>query len=463
MRNKKIGLMMLALLMTGAIDSIRNLPTVALFGPSLIFFFIAAAIFFLLPVGLVSAELSSTWHDKGGVYQWTQAAFGEKVSVLAIWLQWINTMVWYPTILSFIAGTIAFIVNPALAQSKLYLVGVILSIFWAMTLINLKGLHISAKFASWCGFIGMVLPMIFIMLLGLLWIFSGEPLQVQFTAHTILPQIHHGESWISLTAIITAFLGMELATVHAKQVKNPQQAFPRALMISIGFILFTMIFGSLAIAVVLPKQQINLVDGIMQAFHNFLVHYHLAFLIPILAVMILIGSLGGIINWIISPAKGLMQAAQHGYLPKIFARENESGVSAAVLIAQAILVSIVCVAFLLMPSVNGSYWLLTDLSTELYLLMYVLMFFAAFAIKIKFHHLQPKFTVPGGRFGLYVICIFGVIGCLISLFVGFLPPDSINVGTPLHYFVVFTLGLILMIIPIFLLYLYKAITTKSSH
>ena len=148
MQNKKIGLVMLVLLITVAIDNVRNLPTVALFGPSLIFFFAVATVFFLLPVGLVSAELSSTWHDKGGVYQWTQIAFGEKIGVLAIWLQWINTMVWYPTILSFIAGTAAFIINPALVQSKLYLVSTILIIFWLITLINLKGLHISAKFAK---------------------------------------------------------------------------------------------------------------------------------------------------------------------------------------------------------------------------------------------------------------------------------------------------------------------------
>ena len=303
--------------------------------------------------------------------------------------------------------------------------------------------------------------MLLIVLLGLVWICSNQPLQIQFTAQNIIPHLHHHQSWISLTAIITSFLGMELATVHAKQIKNPQHTFPRALMFSIIFILFTMIFASLAIAVVLPKKQINLVDGLMQAFHNFLSHYHLGFLIPLLAVMILIGSIGNIINWIISPAKGLMQAAQHGYLPKIFARENKSGVSTAVLIAQAILISLVCVAFLLMPSVNGSYWLLTDLSTELYLLMYALMFIAAIAIKSKFRHLQPTFTIPGGRIGTYVVCLFGIIGCIITLLVGFFPPNNINVGSQLHYFLTFSIGLLIMIVPILLLYFYKSITKTS--
>jgi amino acid transporter len=453
MSKKTIGLITLTLLMTGAIDSLRNLPTPALFGPSLIFFFILAAILFLLPTGLVSAQLTSSWSDRGGVYEWTKAAFGEKMGVIAIWLQWINTMVWYPTILSFIAGTAAYLIDPSLAHSKLYLVLVILAVFWIMTLINLKGVHLSAQVASWFGLIGMVIPMILIMILGIIWLLSGKPLQVHFTMHTIIPHLGSGTNWISLTAIMAAFLGMELATVHVRNVTNPQKTFPRALITSIIFILITMVFGSLAIAIVLPANEINLVEGIMQAFHNFLEDYHLAFLMPILTLMILVGSIGGIINWIISPAKGLMQAAKNGYLPKIFARENKSGASSSVLIAQAIIVSFVCLAFLLMPSVNGSYWLLTDLSTELYLLMYVLMFISAIAIKFKFKDLKPKFKVPGG---MHTWSVLGIVGCVISIVVGFLPPGNIDVGTPLHYFLTFSIGLVVMILPVFGLYFYKS-------
>src|SRR5947207_1711091 len=88
----------LVMLITGAIDSIRNLPATALFGSSLIFFFIFSAIVFLIPTALVSAELASHSKEKSGVFHWVHQAFGEKVAFLSIWLQWINTMVWFPTI-----------------------------------------------------------------------------------------------------------------------------------------------------------------------------------------------------------------------------------------------------------------------------------------------------------------------------------------------------------------------------
>ena len=137
-RIPKIHLFALVMLITGSIDSVRNLPTTALFGSELLFFFLLGAIIFLIPVALVSAELSSTFAAaEGGIYGWVRLAFGDKIAFLAIWLQWINTMVWYPTILSFIAATAAFLVDPSLASNQWSLLTVILTTFWTLTLINL--------------------------------------------------------------------------------------------------------------------------------------------------------------------------------------------------------------------------------------------------------------------------------------------------------------------------------------
>ncbi len=449
---KGVSMFALAMLITGSIDSIRNMPTAALFGSQLVFFFIVGAILFLLPVGLVSAELVSTKDLPGGIYGWVKTAFGKGVGLLAIWLQWINTMVWYPTILSFIAGTIAFVIDPALAKNKLYLVGVILSVFWLLTLLNLRGIKTSAKFAEVCALIGMVIPVGIIILLGIIWVAKGHHMNVDLSPAALVPHFGKGDSWISLTAIVTAFLGMELATVHVKDVENPQKTFPRALLFSIIFILITMVLGSLAIAIVMPSSQINLVDGVMQAFGNFLQEYHLHWLLPVLGVMLIIGSVGGMINWIISPAKGLLQAGQDQFLPKILCKVNKHGVAGNLLITQAIIVTFVCLAFLLMPTVNASYWLLTDLSTQLYVMMYVLMFIAAIALKLKSKAGHASFHVPGGKNGMWVWCFLGIIGCLITLVVGFIPPSSIDVGGGLHYQLVFASGIIIMLLPVLGLY-----------
>lgn len=460
--SEKISVLALVLLITGAIDSIRNLPATALFGSSLIFFFIFSAIVFLIPVALVSAELSSTWsEEEGGVYSWVRHAFGENMAFFTIWLQWINTIVWYPTILSFIAGTLAYLINPELAQNKYYLIGIILVVFWSLTWLGLSGLRASAAFASFCAIAGMIIPMGFIILLALIWVLKGNPIAIDFNFNSLIPHWHDTQSWVSLTAIMTSFLGMELAAVHVRNVKNPQRNFPRAMGFSVLLILTTMILGSLAIAFVLPHEKISLVYGVMQAFTNFFAAYHLEPLMPVMVILLLLGSLGGMVNWIISPAKGLLLAADNGFLPHWLYRLNRHGIASRILFLQAILVTLLCSGFLLFESVNAIYWLFTALSTEMYMLMYVMMFIAAIRLKSKFAALPRPFAIPGGRYGYYFTCLLGLAGCGITLVVGFFPPESsMDVGGSSHFRLVFCSGIVLTLIPAFLPYLRKSLMQR---
>lgn len=461
---EKIGTWALVLLVTGAIDSIRNLPATALFGSSLIFFFLLGALFFLIPVALVSAELASNWPEsEGGIYDWVRHALGNKIAFIAIWLQWVNTLVWFPTLLSFIAGTAAYLIDPTLANNKYYLISIILVVFWSLTLLNLNGLKTSAMFASICTVLGMIIPMTLIIIMALYWFILGNPIQIHLDLPHLIPHLEQKESYISLTAVMTAFLGMELAGVHIKQVHNPKRNFPRAMFFSTILILTTMILGSLAIAIVLPKNEINLVSGVMQAFHNFLGQYHLSYAQPILVIMLLIGSLGGMVNWIISPAKGLLEAANHDYLPHFLTKLNKHHVAYRILIIQAMFVTAVCVVFSLVPSINGIYWLFTDLSTELYMIMYALLFIAAIVIKAKGHSKTTgnHYQIPGGKLGFYFTCAAGLIGCAVTLYIGFFPPEqAVSLSEQGRFTVIFSTGLLLMLLPALIIIGVKQLSKK---
>lgn len=461
--SEKISVFALVMLITGAIDSARNLPTTALFGASLIFFFVLSTIMFLIPIALVAAELSSTWsEEEGGVYTWVKHAFGPYCAFFTVWLQWINTIVWYPTIISFIAGTLAYLINPELAQEKWYILGVILSVFWSLTFLGLSGLRSSARFAGICAILGMLFPIGLLIFFAILWICSGKPMAIQLDWAHIVPVWNDDQSWISLTAIITSFLGMELAAVHVRNIKNPQRNFPRAVFFSMILIVITMVLGSLAIAIILPKEQIGLVQGILQAFSYFFHYYHISYFMPVLVITLLLGSLGSMINWIISPAKGILMAADHGILPTWLYKLNRHGVAYRILLIQAILVTIICSIFLLPQSINQIYWLFTALSTELYVGMYVVMFIAAIWIKIS--HKQPRraFSIPGGRLGFYFTCILGLIGCVVALVVGFFPPqEALSMDNASHFRIIFSSGIIIMVLPALFLIGYKK--TRASN
>lgn len=452
---KKLSFLSLMILIVAAIDNMRNLPAAAMFGSSLIFFFTISAIIFLVPTSLVSAELSAAFPKKGGICEWVHLAFGKRWAMAAIWLQWINTMVWYPTMLSFIAGTFAYLIDPELAQNKVYLVSVILITFWGLTLVNLKGLHVSSLINNIFCIIGTMLPMALLISLGALWYASGHPLQINLNWNNLIPSLSDSTSWASLVAIMASFLGMELSGVHVNDIINPQKNFPRAVLLACVIIFGTMVLGSLSIAFVLPSSEINLIAGIMQLFSNYFEAFGLQSLTPVVTLLIVVGSTGTMINWLISPAKGLLHAAEFGFLPPVFSKINKNGIASNILIAQGVLVSLLCLLFLFETSVNGFYWFLTALSTELYMGMYVLMFCTAIKLHYQKRDRSGSFKIPAGAFGIWLTCLLGLTGCLATIAVTFFPPDNIDVGSPMRYFVMICIGNVVTISPLLLFFAYE--------
>lgn len=450
-KRSRISFLALVLLIISAIDSNRNLPSSAIFGAPLIFFFLFAAVFFLFPSSLVAAELSAAFPEAGGIYHWVQAAFGSHWGLIAIWLQWINTVVWYPTVLSFIAGTLTYLFDPSLMDNKFYMISVIALIFWALTIANLFSLKISARVNTLFASIGTIFPMLFLIVLGSIWVATGHKWQIPITFNTIFPALDNIDTWTALEAVMGAFLGMELSGVHIANVPHPQKTFPKALLLSSLYILGTMLLGSLTIAVVLPAAQINLTGGLMQVFHNFFHVFHLDSLVPVMSLLIVVGSLGGMINWLISPAQGLLHASKYGFFPKFFTKTNAQGVAGRILIMQAILVTIFCAILLLLPTVNAFYWFLTALSNCLYMAMYILMFLAVYKLRSK--KLESAFKVPGGKWGLGFISLLGLIGATLTIIFGFIPPSNVAIGSGLRYTLMIAIGNIILIMPaLFVIY-----------
>lgn len=469
---RTLGVFSIVMITVGSVDSIRNLPATALFGPSLIFFFSMAALLFLLPSALVAAELSSLAREEGGIYSWVKHAFGAKAGLYAVWFQWIENVIFYPTILSFIASTCAYLLSPGLAHNRYFLVLIILLAFWGATLINCRGMEVSAWFANICAIMGLLIPMVLIISLGLLWWFSGRPMQINFSnPHVLIPSFTHTGNWVALTGIILSFCGVEIATVHSRNVKRPQRTYPLAMLISTVILFITLLLGSLAIAFVLPAAKISLVAGIMQAFDAFFVSYHLHWILPGVALMLIIGGLGGVNNWIIAPSRGLLLAAEDKQIPMALAATNKFLAPHVILISQAVVVSLLSLLFLFMPSINESYWMLNELAVQLYMLMYIMMFAAV--VKLRF--MRPKistdndpildagFRIPGGNWGVCVVAAVGAVTAIITIFIGFIPPPHTMFSSVTGYSFILLLGLILLSLPPVLLMLLRRVPWLAGY
>lgn len=251
----KISIFTLAMINVAAIVGLKNLPVLAEYGWGLILYFAIASLVFFIPTSLISAELATGWPKRGGVYIWVKEAFGEKWGFVAIWLQWIENVIWYPTILSFAAGTFAYMIDPALAQNKVYTLFVILISFWGFTLINFMGMKASGLISSVGVISGTIIPGALIIILGIGYLFGGDPLQIPLTTQAFFPDFSDIKTLTFLVGILLSLAGMEMSAVHAQEVKDPQKDFPKAIFLSAGIILLLTVLGSLSIAFVVPQRR----------------------------------------------------------------------------------------------------------------------------------------------------------------------------------------------------------------
>ncbi|MDP3561271.1 MAG: APC family permease [Legionellaceae bacterium] len=447
MKKQKQVLSVFSLVMINviAVDNLRTLPISAKLGLSLVSYYLIAALIYFIPVALVAAELATAYPKTGGIYIWVREAFGRQSAFVTIWLQWIYNVVWYPTILIFIAETFAYLYNPALASNKIYLVSTVVSLFWLFTLLNCFGMRLSSLISIVGASAGTLLPMIGISLLGLIWIIQGHPLALDTNA-SWLPDFSSIGNLSIFSAVLFGLLGVEMSAIHAEDVKNPQRDYPKALLYSVIIIFSTLVFGSLAITAVVPSDTLNVISGFIDAYSIFFNSYHMPWMTSITILFVIVGGLSGVSAWIIGPSRGLLISAHDGCLSHHFTRVNKHGAPVFILISQACIVTALSCLLLLVDSISSAYWMLTELCAQLALLVYVFMFAAG----IKLRHTQPDipraYKVPGGKVGMWLIAGAGLMCCVVTILIGFVPPTQIPISNRIFFEAFLVGGLILFVV-----------------
>lgn len=446
---RRLSVFSLVMINVIAIDSLRNLPANAANGLSLVLLYLIAGVFFLIPCLLVTAELATHHPRSGGIYVWMREAFGPQWGLLSIWLQWIYNIFWYPTILSFIATHIAYLINPALAMQKAFVLPIVISLFLLATLFNLRGMQASSTLSTFCAIVGTIIPMAAMVALSAGWIFSGNP--ILFANHHWLPNLTSMPNIAFLVIILFSLMGFEMSASHAESVKNPVRDFPKALAYSGVIVIASMIFSSLAIVAVIPVKGLNIMTGLNDALQIFLNHFHLGWLMPVVLVMIIIGGFGGMSAWVIGPTKGIVVAAEDGLLPKIMQVRNQNGAPVAVLWIQTAVTLGLCCLFLCFDSISTFYWILSVITAQLALIFYICLFAAAIKLRYKTPHHSQAFRIPGGRFGIWLTGGLGIFTCLAAILIGFIPPTDVIIQNKLIYEMILVAGIFILTLLPFLI------------
>lgn len=424
-----LGVGQLALLTLVVVASLRSLPAMAVFGLGSVTLYILPAIFFLIPTALVAAELATGW--KGGIYVWIREAMGNRWGFTAVWLQWIQNVVWYPTQLAFIAAALAFVfLDPSLSSSGFFTAVVILVLYWGSTLVTLRGGNLFAKLGSWGGILGTLLPAAILIVFGAIWVFSGEKSQVPLTPDAVIPPFTGIASIVLIVSNFLAYAGMEVNAVHVNQMKDPGRGFPRSILISSILILLVFILPTLAISVAVPQEELGLTNGIMLAFQEYFQHWGVGqWATAAMSALIAAGALASVITWIAGPSKGVLAAAETGLLPPLLQKKNKAGVQSGILMLQGTIVTILAAIFIVVPNVSAAFVALIDMAAALYLIMYMMMFAAAIVLRRTQPSVKRTYRVPA----MGLVAGVGFLASLAAFVFSFIPPSGFTAFSPALY------------------------------
>jgi amino acid transporter len=206
-------------------------------------------------------------------------------------------------------------------------------------------------------------------------------------------------------------------------------------------VLLIFVFPTLTISSVIPAHRISLTAGVMQAFDDLLHHFDLAFAVPLIAIALAVGALAGMMAWLDGPSEGLLRIGrEQGYLPPYFQRVNDEGAQLHILTAQGVVITVIGLLYALVPTVSSAYWILAAMATQVYLIMYVLMFVAAIRLRRRQPHHARGYRAPA----LFVQCALGVAASAAAFVIGFVPPSQFSNTGPVVYVIVIAAGILLI-------------------
>ena len=453
----KLSVMTLAIMNITAVVSLRGLPAEAIYGPTSAFYYLFAAIVFLIPTAMVAAELAAMFSDKqGGVFRWVGEAFGARTGFLAIWLQWIESTIWYPTVLTFGAVSLAFIgfndsADAVLASNKVFTLIVVLAIYWIATFISMKGLGWVGKISRIGGMVGTIIPAALLIVLGIIYICTGGHNYMDMS-QGFFPDLTKMDNLVLASSIFLFYAGMEMMGVHVMDVNNPSKNYPKAIIIGSMATVCIFVLGTFALGFIIPSKDINLTQSLLIGFDNYFRHFHISWAGPVIAVALMFGVLASVLTWVSGPSKGIFSVGKAGYLPPFFQKTNSQGVQRNILLVQGGIVTLLALLFVVMPSVQSFYQILSQLTILLYLIMYMLMFAAAIRLRYKMKDTPRPFRLGKGNALMWIIGCVGFCGSLLAFVLSFIPPGQIATGSSTVWYSVLIIGCLVMVVIPYIIY-----------
>jgi glutamate:GABA antiporter len=420
-RRRVMGIFDVTLFTVSAMLVVETLTASASIGTDTIAWWLVAIIFFLIPYGLITAELATTYPTQGGIYVWVKQALGSRWAARTTYWYWVNVALWMPSVFVLFAGVFFQLFDHHLAEwpaGKWWQVAMAIAMVWLVVWVGVMRLEVG----KWVNNLGAILKVVIIFSLGV----GGIVFAIRHGAANAI----HGSSFVPsfgvaknfLPVIVFLLLGFELVSSMAGEVQEPAKRIPRAIFTSGALIAFLYMFATIGILLALSLTKLHLVEGLVETFKAIFGSKGVGeVIVYALGIAALYTYFTNMTTWTMGANRSAVEAAAEGELPKVLGREHPTRhTPVGALIATGVISTVVLVVTALFINTQDSLFFgIFAASSVIFLMPYLLMFPAVAILRYKDPDRPRPFKIPGGNrlvIGYAVItCVFIAAGVLLFL------------------------------------------------
>lgn len=457
-----ISMFALAMMNVAIVAGISNDVQQSFYGLSSVTLFAIGAIVFFIPTALVAAELAGGWSERGGIFRWVGEGLGKGLAFSCLLILWFQTTFTFGSGMPSYAATIGFFTsdfdwavnfakNP---QHELLIMCGWIALYWVLAWIATKGVKAFSNITKYGVFIGSLIPLALMIILAIVWLAQGNKPAISMAPKNLIPK-WNGMSTLALAAgVFFSYAGIDMNAAHIKQLKNPRKAFPGAIFIAMILSFLIFVIGTVIIAMIIPEKDINVLYTLYAVFRELGSTIGAPWLYMVFVYAMLFNTIANIVTNLAGPSYMLGQAGRSGFLPKWLQSNNKHGMPSRLMYFQMACMTVIAFVVKLLPNVEGFVILITQSVTILYMLYYVFMFIAFIRLRYTQPNRPRSFTVPGGKFGAWLIAGVGLLACIFGITLSLYPPAQIakEVGSGTTYVTVILVLIAIVLLVCFGLY-----------
>ncbi len=400
----------------------------AAIGNSQFFWWIFLLIGFFLPYGLISAELGTTYEDEGGIYDWVRRAFGNRWGSRVAWYYYINFPLWM--------GSLAVLFTDVIMQmfgisiSPWISVPIQLVFIWGVVLVS----SFKISESKWLLNTAAVFKALLMLAIGVLGIYTAIRFgsKNDFSWQSFIPSLDlSGLSYVSI--IIFNFLGFEVVTTFASEMKKPEREIPKALILGGIIIAVFYLLAAFGISVAIPKEELSVSGGIIESFMR-LTNTTGGWFIILVGFMFLFTLVANLASWSMGVNYVAKYAAENHAMPSVLAKEDKRGMPMGANITNGVIASVIVLAAPFIPS-QDIFWSFFALNMITLLMSYILMFPTFLRLRKTDGGRYRPFRVNGGPVKLFIMTYLPMALLIISVLVSVLPlslePEELSAKLPI--------------------------------